>query len=52
MKRGRQEHQNDEKIITDKTNEDTKERRKDLEQEICVITWNVNTSSAQYDFFA
>ena len=50
MKRGRQEHQKDEKIITDKTDEDTKERRKDLEQEICVITWNVNTSSAQYDF--
>ena len=25
------------------------ERQKDLEEEICVITWNVNKSSAQYD---
>ena len=29
--------------------EDTKERRKDTEQEICVISWNVNKSTAQYD---
>ena len=49
--RRRQEHQEDEKIIADKTDEDTKERQKDLEQEKCVITWNVNKSSAQYDFF-
>ena len=48
--RGRQEHQKEDKIIPDKTDEDTKERQKDLEQETCVITWNVNKSSAQYDF--
>ena len=49
--RGRQEHKKEDKIITDMTDEDTKERQKDKKQEICVITWNVNKSSAQYDFF-
>ena len=44
-----QEHKRD-KIIAHKTDEDKKERREDLEQEICVITWNVHESSAQYDF--
>ena len=48
--RRRQEHQKEDKITTDQTDEDTKERQKDLEQEICVITWNVNKSSAPYDF--
>ena len=45
-----QEHQNENKIVTDKTDEDTKGRQQGLEEEICVVTWNVNTSSAQYDF--
>ena len=38
------------RFITDNTDEDTKERQKDLEQDICVTTWNVNKSLAQYDF--
>ena len=45
-RRRMQEHQEEKKKITDKTDED-KERRKDLEPEICVVTWNVNKSSAQ-----
>ena len=49
-RRRRLEHLEEEKMITDKTDEDTKVRRKDLEQEMCVTTWNVNKSSAQDDF--
>ena len=45
-----QEHQKENKISTEKTDEDKKETSKDVEQELCVITWNVNQSSAQYDF--
>ena len=45
-----QEHQMKDKNNTKKTDEDRNERVKDLEHEICVITWNVNKSSAQYDF--
>ena len=37
-------------LLTRRTKTKKKDRN-DLEQEICVITWNVNTSSAQYDFF-
>ena len=48
--RRRQEHQKENKIVTHKTDEDTKGRQKGLEEEICVVTWNVNKSSAQYDF--
>ena len=47
--RRRQEDQNEKKIITDRTDEDTKGRQRALERETCVITWNVNISSAQYD---
>ena len=49
--RRRQERQKEDKIIIDKTDENTKERQTDLEQEMCVITGNVNKSSAQYDFW-
>ena len=48
--RRRQEHQKENKIFTHKTDEDTKGRQKGLEKEICVITWNVHKSLAQYDF--
>ena len=48
--RRRQEHQNKNTIITDKTDKDTKGRQKGLEEEIRVVTWDVNKSSAQYDF--
>ena len=46
--RRKQQHQKENKIITDKTDEDTKEKH--LEQERCGIRWNFSTSSAQYDF--
>ena len=48
--RRRQEHQKENKIVTHKTDEDTKVSQKGLEEEICVVTWNVNKSSAQYAF--
>ena len=47
--RDMQEHQKENKITDEKADDDKKEREKDLEHEICVITWNVNKSSAQYD---
>ena len=46
--REKQEHQKENK--TTETEDDEKKRGKDLEHQICVITWNVNKSSAQYDF--
>ena len=47
MSNGRktQEHQKEERTDEEKT-----ERGKEMEHEICVVTWNVNKSSAQYDF--
>ena len=47
--RERQEHPKKNMTIDEKTDEDAKERGKDLEHEICVTTWTVNKSSAQYD---
>ena len=37
-------------VCIEKTEEDKNEQGKGLEHDICVITWNVNKSSAQYDF--
>ena len=34
----------------ERTDEEKTERGKDIEHEICVVTRNVNKSSAQYDF--
>ena len=39
----------EEQESTKETDEDKNERGKDLEHEICVITWNVSKSSAQHD---
>ena len=47
---GRQEQQERNKTNNEMTDEDQKERRRDTEHDICVISWNVNTSSAHYDF--
>ena len=47
--RDMQEHQKENKITDEKADDEKKEREKDLEHKICVITWNVNKSSAQYD---
>ena len=46
----KQEHQKENKIIEEKTDDGEGKRGKDSDHEICVITWNVNKSSAQYDF--
>ena len=37
-------------MTEEKTDDDDGRRGKDVEHEICVITWNVNKSSEQYDF--
>ena len=44
------EHQKENKMTEEKTDDDDGRRGKDVEHEICVITWNVNKSSEQYDF--
>ena len=46
----KQEHQKEDNTTNKKTDEDDNGRGKDLEHEICVITWDVNKSSAQCDF--
>ena len=35
----------------EKLENDEEKREKEMEHEICVVTWNVNNSSAHYDFF-
>ena len=40
-----QEHEKKNKRSTKKTDEDQDERGRDLEHEICVITWNVEKKS-------
>ena len=47
---GMQELERTCKRSTDETDNDKYESGKDLEHEICVISWNVNKSSAHYDF--
>ena len=48
--REKKEHQEENKMTEEKTDDDDGRRGKDVEPEICVITWNVNKSSEQYDF--
>ena len=47
--REKQEHHKKNKITDEKTDDDEKNREKDVENETCVIAWNVK-SPAQYDF--
>ena len=50
--REKQEHKKEDKTTEEKTDDDEGKRGKDPDHEICVITWNVNISSAQYDFLS
>ena len=49
-RRERHEHTEEDKKTEGRTEHDEGKGGKDLEHDICVITWNVNKSSAQYDF--
>ena len=50
--REKREHKEEHKIMEEKTDDDEGKRGKDSDHEICVITWNVNQTSAQYDFLS
>ena len=44
------EHQKEDKINEEKLEDDEEKRGKEFEHKTCVIIWNVNKSSAHYDF--
>ena len=48
--RERQGHQKEDMTTEEKLENDEEKREKEMEHEICVVTWNVNNSSAHYDF--
>ena len=50
--REQQEHKKEDKTTEEKTDDEEGKRGKDWDHKICVITWNVNKSSAQYDFLS
>ena len=50
--RERQGHQKEVKINEEKMENDEEKREKEMEHEIRVVTWNVNKSSAHYDFLS